>query len=105
MSQLGRVFPCVISDVSESGARVRLKDPDDLAKMDREEAVQIIFDRLGEYKSLRATVAWGNQSGATLGLSFIDDVKVRHMVISKLMPNRWQLINAQNGSEENNTDG
>ncbi len=90
--QSGRAFGCVVSDVSVSGAKVKLKEPNDRRSIVDNQSVQLIFDRLGEYKALNGTIAWLSNETHILGVSFSDDEKIRNRVISKLMPNRWNLV-------------
>ena len=90
--QAGKAYTCVISDVSESGAKLRLKNPDDKVAIVQDLQVQLIFDRLGEYKSLNGDLAWIKGEESTMGIKFSDIEKKRHRVISALMPNRWNLV-------------
>lgn len=46
--QAGHAFACVISDVSLSGAKLRLKDTNDRRNILSDQPVQLIFDRLGK---------------------------------------------------------
>lgn len=90
--QGGRAYPCVISDVSESGAKIRLKDASEKRAIIPDLPVQLIFDRLGEYKSLNGNLAWFGGEDPAMGIQFSDMEKRRHRVISTLMPNRWNLV-------------
>jgi len=94
--QAGKAYGCVISDVSETGAKLRLKENSEKGQIIDDLEVQLIFDRLGEYKSLNGDLAWIKGEEATMGIKFSDIEKKRHRVISALMPNRWNLV--QNNS-------
>ena len=94
--QAGKAYSCVISDVSETGAKLRLKDAGEKSQIIGDLEVQLIFDRLGEYKSLNGDLAWIKGEEATMGIKFSDIEKKRHRVISALMPSRWNLV--QNNS-------
>ncbi|MCK5167995.1 MAG: PilZ domain-containing protein, partial [Rhodospirillaceae bacterium] len=45
--QAGKAYSCVISDVSETGAKLRLKDSANKTFIVSDLPVQLIFDRLG----------------------------------------------------------
>lgn len=93
--QFGKAYACVISDVSAGGVKVRLKDPDDFARIAHSGEVQLIFERLSDYKALNTVVAWTKPNEHTVGLRFTDPELRRRLVLKRLMPNRWQLANAQ----------
>lgn len=90
--QSGHAFGCVISDVSASGARLRLKETQDRRNILSDQPVQLIFDRLGEYKALEGEIAWVKGEDAVMGIHFSNPEKVCHRVISRLMPTRWQQV-------------
>jgi len=94
--QFGKAYACIISDVSAGGAKVRLKDPNDYARITKSGEVQLIFERLSDYKALNTVVAWEKPGEHTLGLRFTDPELRRRVVIKRLMPNRWRLANDQN---------
>ena len=100
--QSGKAYPCVISDVSETGVRLRLKDIENKSSIISDYPVQLIFDRLGEYKSLNGDMVWLGGEDATMGIKFSDIEKKRHRVISALMPNRWNLVQNSASAEGEN---
>ena len=100
--QAGKAYPCVISDVSETGAKLRLKDAESRTLIVPDLPVQLIFDRLGEYKSLNGDMMWLKGEEATMGVKFSDIEKKRHRVISALMPNRWNLVQNSASTEKKN---
>ncbi|MFC1673158.1 PilZ domain-containing protein [Pseudomonadota bacterium] len=106
--QFGKSYECVISDVSVGGAKVRLKNPRDFPRITREGEVQLIFERLSDYKALNATAAWFKPNEHVVGLSFVDPELRRRVVIKRLMPNRWRIANEQGapspGGEEHDSD-
>lgn len=91
--QYGKAFPCVVSDVSAGGAKVRLKKPEDFNRIKQSGEVQLIFERLSDYKALNTVVAWKRPDEHILGLRFIDPELRRRVVIKRLMPNRWKIAN------------
>ncbi len=97
--QAGKAYACVISDVSETGAKLRLKDSANKIFIVPDLPVQLIFDRLGEYKSLNGNMMWLKGEEATMGIRFSDIEKKRHRVISALMPNRWNLVKNSTSTE------
>lgn len=104
--QFGKAYACIISDVSAGGVKVRLKDPDDFARITHTGEIQLIFERLSDYKALNTVVAWTKPNEHTVGLRFIDPELRRRLVLKRLMPNRWRLANAQVEAEnaEENAD-
>lgn len=102
--QYGKAYACVISDVSLGGAKVRLKDPADFTRMTHSGEVQLIFERLSDYKALNTDVAWVKPNEHTLGLRFVDPELRRRVVIKRLMPNRWRVANAQQQKVEGEPD-
>ncbi|MCK5444624.1 MAG: PilZ domain-containing protein [Rhodospirillaceae bacterium] len=90
--QSGHAFGCVISDVSLSGAKLRLKDTNDRRNILSDQPVQLIFDRLGEYKALEGNIAWLKGDEFTMGIEFTNSEKIRNRVMARLMPNRWQQV-------------
>ncbi|MCK4938926.1 MAG: PilZ domain-containing protein [Rhodospirillaceae bacterium] len=100
--QAGKAYPCVISDVSETGAKLRIKDPENKSSIVPDHPVQLIFNRLGEYKSLNGSMMWLKDEEATMGIKFSDIEKKRHRVISALMPNRWNLVQNNASAEDKN---
>jgi len=91
--QFGKAYACVISDVSGGGAKVRLKDPNDYARITQSGEVQLIFERLSDYKALNTVVAWVKPNEHTVGLRFTDPELRRRVVLKRLMPTRWKLAN------------
>lgn len=100
MCQYGKAYACIISDVSLGGAKVRFKEPQDFSRMAQSGEVQLIFERLSDYKALNTVVAWVKPKEFTLGLRFIDPELRRRVVIKRLMPTRWRLANEQNPQQE-----
>ncbi|MDH5189309.1 MAG: PilZ domain-containing protein [Rhodospirillaceae bacterium] len=101
ISQAGKAYKCVISDISETGAKLRLKEISDKTLIVKDLGVQLIFDRLGEYKSLNGDLIWIKGEEATMGIKFSDIEKKRHSVIAALMPNRWNLVQNSAPNKEN----
>lgn len=91
--QFGKAYACVISDVSGGGAKVHLKDPQDFLRIAQTGEVQLIFERLSDYKALNTVVAWVKPNEHAVGLRFIDSELRRRVVLKRLMPNRWRLAN------------
>lgn len=102
--QHGKAYPCIISDVSVGGAKVRLKNPHDYAKITRAGDVQLVFERLSDYKALNSEVAWQKAGEHTIGLRFLDPELRRRIVIKRLMPNRWKVANEQAHPQERSED-
>lgn len=103
--QHGKAYACTISDVSLGGAKVRLKDPSDYLRITQEGEVQLIFERLSDYKALNTVVAWVRPGEHTLGLRFIDPELRRRVVIKRLMPTRWRVANEGPGGEPGDAPG
>ena len=105
MCQYGKAYACIISDVSMGGAKVRFKDPQDFSRMAQSGEVQLIFERLSDYKALNTVVAWVKPNEHTVGLRFVDPELRRRLVIKRLMPTRWRLANEQgkNAADEPET--
>lgn len=93
--QYGKAYACVVSDVSAGGAKVRMKNPHDYPKITRSGEIQLVFERLSDYKALNAEVAWLKPNEHTIGLRFLDPELRRRVVIKRLMPNRWKLASQQ----------
>lgn len=98
--QHGKAYACVISDLSEGGAKVRLKDAYDFGRMTRTGEVQLIFERLSEYRALNGVVAWLRPEEQVVGVSFTDPNLRRRVVIKRLMPNRWNVMRDRNAAED-----
>ncbi|MBL4748597.1 MAG: PilZ domain-containing protein [Magnetovibrio sp.] len=98
--QYGRAYECIISDVSIGGAKIRLKNPDDFSKFTTSTPAQLIFERLSDYKSLNADVAWLKLAEHVVGLKFSDSELRRRVVLKRLMPNRWRIANEGNKANE-----
>lgn len=93
--QFGKAYACIISDVSAGGAKVRLKDPHDFPRITKTGDVQLVFERLSDYKALNSVVAWVKPDEFTVGLSFTDPELRRRVVMKRLMPNRWKAAHEQ----------
>lgn len=91
--QYGRAYACIISDVSVGGAKVRLKNPLDFGKITQTGDVQLVFERLSDYKALNTEVAWVRPEEHIIGLRFTDPEVRRRVVLKRLMPNRWRIAN------------
>ena len=94
ISQFGKAYECTISDVSAGGAKVKLKNPRDFAKILSDQQVQLVFERLTDYKALNGDIVWSNPDEYVMGMSFADPELCRRVVIKRLMPNRWRIANA-----------
>jgi len=99
--QYGRAYECIVSDVSMGGAKVRLKNPADFEKIAASGDAQLIFERLSDYKSLNAVVAWRKPDEHVVGLEFTDPELRRRIVIKRLMPNRWRIANEDKSPTDN----
>ena len=97
--QYGKAYACIISDVSAGGAKVRMKDPHDYPKIKQSGEVQLVFERLSDYKALNSEVAWLKPAEHTIGLRFTDPELRRRVVIKRLMPNRWKIASQQIAGE------
>ncbi|HEY9079916.1 PilZ domain-containing protein [Magnetovibrio sp.] len=93
ISQFGKAYPCTISDISVGGAKVKLKDPRDFGVLVKDQSVQLVFDRLSDYKALNGELAWMRPSEFVVGMTFSDPELRRRMVLKRLMPNRWRIAN------------
>lgn len=93
--QFGKAYACTISDVSLGGAKVRLKSPEDYGRITQTGEIQLIFERLTDYKALNTVVAWVKPGEFTVGLRFTDPELRRRVVIKRLMPNRWRVANGE----------
>jgi hypothetical protein len=93
ISQYGRAYACTISDISVGGAKVKLKDPKDFKALVKDQSVQLVFERLSDYKALNGVIAWQKPSEFVVGLTFTDPELRRRVVMKRLMPNRWRIAN------------
>lgn len=93
ISQYGRAYACTISDISVGGAKVKLKDPKDFKVLVKDQSVQLVFERLSDYKALNGMIAWQKTDEFVVGLTFTDPELRRRVVIKRLMPNRWRIAN------------
>lgn len=93
--QFGKAYPCVVSDVSLDGAKVKLKDPEHFAVLVKNQNVQLVFERLSDYKALNGEIAWLKPDENRLGLKFADPEIRRRVVLKRLMPNRWRIAHEQ----------
>lgn len=102
ISQFGKAYACVVSDVSAGGAKVKMKDPHDYTKLVHEQPVQLVFERLSDYKALNGDIAWSRPDEFIVGLTFTDPELRRRVVLKRLMPNRWRIANekAEREAEE-----
>lgn len=91
--QFGKGYACIVSDVSEGGAQVHMKTDSDFRRLTQSGPIQLIFERLSDYKALNAVVVWVRAEEALLGLRFTDPPLRCRLVIKRLMPNRWRLVN------------
>jgi len=103
--QFGKAYACIISDVSAGGAKVRLKDPHDFPRITKTGEVQLVFERLSDYKALNSVVAWVRPDEFTVGLRFTDPELRRRVVMKRLMPNRWKAAHEQLDSLEPEGEG
>ena len=90
---------------AKAGSRAQFRQRDflivgekvhDFQRVAQSGEVQLIFERLSDYKALNTVVAWAKPGEYTLGLRFIDPELRRRVVIKRLMPTRWRLANEQN---------
>jgi len=91
ISQYGKAYACTISDVSVGGAKVKVKDPKDFNVLIKDQAVQLVFERLTDYKALNGEIAWLKPAEQVVGLTFSDPELRRRVVLKRLMPNRWRI--------------
>ena len=102
LSQFGKAYPCVVSDVSAGGAKIKIKDPNHYAALSLKQPVQLVFERLSDYKALSGEIAWAKPDEWVVGLTFTDPELRRRIVLKKLMPNRWRIANEQVASDTTN---
>jgi len=93
ISQFGKAYACTVSDISVGGAKVKLKDPRDFGVLVKGQTVQLVFERLSDYKALNGELAWMKPNEFVVGLTFTDPELRRRMVLKRLMPNRWRIAN------------
>ena len=93
ISQFGKAYACTVSDISVGGARIKLKDPRDFGVLVKDQSVQLVFERLTDYKALNGELAWTKPNEFVVGLTFTDPELRRRMVLKRLMPNRWRIAN------------
>jgi len=93
ISQFGKAYACTVSDVSVGGAKVKMKDPQDFNVLVKDQSVQLVFERLTDYKALNGELAWTKPNEHVVGLTFTDPELRRRMVLKRLMPNRWRIAN------------
>ncbi|MBL4615594.1 MAG: PilZ domain-containing protein [Magnetovibrio sp.] len=103
LSQFGKAYPCVVSDVSAGGAKIKLKSPSDFAVLVKDQQVQLVFERLSDYKALNGEIAWLKTDDHAVGVTFTDPELRRRVVLKRLMPNRWRIANEQVLRETTNT--
>lgn len=103
ISQLGKAYECTIFDVSAGGAKIKFKDPRDFAKILPDQQVQLVFERLSDYKALNGDVAWVKPDEYVIGMSFTDPELRRRVVIKRLMPNRWRIANELAARDDEHT--
>jgi len=100
ISQYGKAYACTISDVSVGGAKVKVKDPKDFALLVKNQTVQLVFERLSDYKALNGEIAWMKSAECVVGLTFSDPELRRRVVLKRLMPNRWRIANEHAGRQD-----
>lgn len=93
ISQFGKAYACTVSDISVGGAKVKMKDPRDFGVLVKDQTVQLVFERLTDYKALNGELAWLRSNEFVVGLTFTDPELRRRMVLKRLMPNRWRIAN------------
>ncbi len=98
--QFGKGYACVVSDISEGGAQVHLKSAEDFKRLTKNGTIQLIFERLSDYKALNATIAWVRPQERLVGLRFTDPPLRCRLVMKRLMPNRWRVAHEQVKREE-----
>lgn len=103
ISQFGKAYACTISDVSAGGAKIKIKNPRDYTKLIQEQQVQLVFERLSDYKALNGEIAWLRPDEQVVGMTFSDPELRRRVVLKRLMPNRWRIVNEQVARETTNT--
>lgn len=85
LAQRGKVFPCTVTDLSLSGARVKLD-----CRIDADAPLRLMFDRLGAYWALNVHVAW--TVPGQLGVRFLDGEETRRATLQRLMPARLEQV-------------
>jgi len=103
VSQYGKAYACTISDVSAGGAKVKIKDPKHYAALIHDQQVQLVFERLSDYKALNGEIAWSKPGEYVIGITFTDPELRRRVVLKRLMPNRWRIANEQVARETTDT--
>ncbi|MCW8915940.1 MAG: PilZ domain-containing protein [Magnetovibrio sp.] len=93
ISQFGKAYACTVSDVSAGGAKLKLKDPQHFNALIMDQPVQLVFERLSDYKALNGDLAWSNPNEHIVGINFTDPELRRRVVLKRLMPNRWRIAN------------
>jgi len=93
ISQFGKAYACTVSDISVGGAKVKLKDPRDFGVLVKDQTVQLVFERLTDYKALNGELAWMKPNEFVVGMTFTDPELRRRMILKRLMPNRWRIAN------------
>lgn len=93
ISQFGKAYACTVSDISVGGAKVKMKNPRDFGVLVKDQSVQLVFERLTDYKALNGELAWVKPNEFVVGLTFTDPELRRRMVLKRLMPNRWRIAN------------
>lgn len=103
ISQYGKAYGCTIFDMSVGGAKIKLKDPKDFKALVKDQSVQLVFERLSDYKALNGAIAWQKPNEFVVGLTFTDPELRRRVVIKRLMPNRWRIANEH--AKRSDTEG
>lgn len=93
ISQFGKAYPCTVSDVSAGGAKIKIKDPQHYKALLHDQPVQLVFERLSDYKALNGEIAWAKPGEFVVGVTFSDPELRRRVVLKRLMPNRWRIAN------------
>lgn len=93
ISQYGKAYGCTVFDISVGGAKVKFKNPRDFDALVKDQSVQLVFERLSDYKALNGEIAWQKPTEFIIGLTFTDPELRRRVVIKRLMPNRWRIAN------------
>ena len=93
ISQFGKAYPCTVSDVSAGGAKIKIKDPQHYNVLLHDQPVQLVFERLSDYKALNGDIAWAQPGEHIVGMTFSDPELRRRVVLKRLMPNRWRIAN------------
>ena len=93
ISQFGKAYPCTVSDVSAGGAKIKIKDIEHYHALLHDQPVQLVFERLNDYKALNGDIAWVRPGEQIVGMTFSDPELRRRVVLKRLMPNRWRIAN------------